>query len=370
MKENKKTGNRKRRRKKRASVLRPVIILILTVAAAAVILWALTWLQRDAAGPPWEAVPGIGQLYGLFHPDASGDGAGSSEAETFREPWEELPVYRGIPFVRISGDRPFFSEEEIEEVSGSDTVLSGNGTALSESGTAFSGGEPVFQPLDERGRCGPAMMVVSAETMPAEEREPISDIQPSGWTQAEYDSIHGEYLFNRCHLIGYQLCGVSADERNLITGTRYLNITGMQPWEDWVAEYVCRTGHHVLYRVTPVFEGQNLVAAGVLLEALGVEDPTFHFCVYCFNVQPGIQIDYRTGKSAEETAAESNAEEANHSALSEITPVYILNTNSGKFHRPECAAAQEIAWRNRIEWIRSREEICELGYTPCGFCDP
>ena len=347
----------KGKHKDRRLLLQMVVLAIFTVA----ILW-LTEARRQ---------PGVSEnaAYGA---ESTGESAAYSavpggEADEPDSVWEladRPPVYTGRPFIRLRNDEPFFSEDE-RKAAADNPEAGAAGSAL-----LLSAGVPVFQPLDERGRCGPALMAVGAETMAAGEREPISEIQPSGWMQAEYEGIDGGYLYHRCHLIGYQLCGISADERNLITGTRYLNITGMQPWEDWVAEYVSRTGRHVLYRVTPVFEGQNAVASGVLLEAEGVEDDTFRFCVFCYNVQPGIRIDYRTGVSAEENSVSGMADGSVYAAADENAPVYILNTNSGKFHRPDCDAAQEIAWRNRIEWIRGREDLCELGYSPCGSCRP
>ena len=274
---------------------------------------------------------------------------------------EHIPAeYGGRPYIRLSGEMPSFTEEEkaaaISAISGND-------------GTIVPGGWMQTQPQDELGRCQPVTAVVGPETIPSEERESIREIEPSGWKQAGYEFIEGGYLYNRCHLVGYQLCGVSADERNLVTGTHYVNVTGMQPWEDWVAEYVCRTSEHVLYRVTPCFEDGNLVASGILMEAEGLENSTFRFCVYCFNVQPGVRIDYRTGYS-EEAEGGLSADEAPEEDGTGSDAAYILNTNSGKFHRPDCEAAKEIAWRNRIEWVRSREELAELGYVPCGVCRP
>lgn len=270
-----------------------------------------------------------------------------------------LQPFTGRSCVRVQKDMPCFTDADrnaAEQIIRTAQTMEEPGMWL------------FCKPLDELGRCQAAAAVVGPETMATGERESIRDVQPSGWNQAVYDSIEGGFLWNRCHLVGYQLCGVSADEKNLVTGTHYLNITGMQPWEDWIAEYVYRTKEHVLYRVTPIFEGDNLVASGILLEAEGMETRTFHFCVYCFNAEPGIYIDYKTGESEEKTEDEFPADIRQESEGTEAA--YILNTNSGKFHSPQCEAAQEIAWRNRIEWVRSREELCELGYVPCGACRP
>lgn len=177
---------------------------------------------------------------------------------------------------------------------------------------AINNNQPSFQPsdfttksferyseLDALGRCGAAFANISTETMPTEKRESIGKIKPSGWHTVKYDSVDGKYLYNRCHLIGYQLSAENANPQNLITGTRYLNVEGMLPFENMVADYVKETKNHVLYRVTPVFKGGNLVASGVLMEAESVEDKGagITFCVYTYNNQPGIMIDYATGES-------------------------------------------------------------------------
>ncbi len=175
-------------------------------------------------------------------------------------------------------------------------------------------------------------------------------------------STDGKYLYNRCHLIGYQLTGENANEENLITGTRYMNVDGMLPFENLVADYVKETDNHVLYRVTPVFEGQNLVAGGVQMEAWSVEDDGDGVCfnVYVYNVQPGITIDYATGESWQEARRRK--------ADGDVT--YILNTNSHKFHYPDCAGAASMSDANRQEYTGSREDLIARGYTPCGQCDP
>ena len=151
------------------------------------------------------------------------------------------------------------------------------------------------------GRCGEAFACIGEEIMPTEERGVIGQIKPSGWQMAKYDIVDGKYLYNRCHLIGYQLSGENANERNLITGTRYMNIEGMLPFENMVADYIKETGNHVLYRVTPIFKDNELVARGVQMEARSMEDDGEGICfhVYVYNVQPGITIDYATGKSWE-----------------------------------------------------------------------
>ncbi len=186
----------------------------------------------------------------------------------------EVPAYSGRPDAEINGDVPFFSRGDL-------------------TAETFE----TYGELDGLGRCTAAYACVGPETMPEEEREDVRSVYPSGWKNARYEWIDREYLYNRCHLIGYQLTGENANERNLITGTRYMNVEGMLPYENAVAQYIRETGHHVLYRVTPDFRGSNLLASGVLMEARSVEDPEVQFCVYCYNVQPGVLIDYATGEN-------------------------------------------------------------------------
>lgn len=189
----------------------------------------------------------------------------------------ELPEYSGEPYIEINGNEPDFPEEDWEEES-------------------FE----TYSELDELGRCGTAYANVGTDLMPTEERGSIGQVKPTGWHTVKYDIVDGKYLYNRCHLVGYQLSGENANEKNLITGTRYLNVEGMLPFENMVADYVKETGNHVLYRVTPVFDGNNLVANGVQMEAFSVEDAGegISYNVYVYNVQPGIEIDYATGESA------------------------------------------------------------------------
>lgn len=223
-----------------------------------------------------------------------------------------------------------------------------------------------YSPLDLLGRCGAAYANVGPETMPTEERGAIGQVKPSGWHTVKYDFVDGKYLYNRCHLIGYQLTAENANEENLITGTRYLNVEGMLPFENQVADYVQETGNHVLYRVTPIFEGTNLVASGVQMEALSVEDAGagVTFNVYVYNNQPGVDIDYATGESylSGTAAPEPDAQEAEQD--------YILNTKSRKFHLTDCGGAASISPSNRQDYTGTRQGIVDQGYAPCGQCKP
>lgn len=189
----------------------------------------------------------------------------------------EIPQYSGQPYVEVNNNIPLFNEEDLKIRSFEE-----------------------YSELDSLGRCGAAYACLSKELMPTEERGKIGMVKPTGWQTVKYpEQIEDLYLYNRCHLIAWCLTGENANEKNLITGTRYMNIQGMLPLEEKVAGYIDRTNNHVLYRVTPVFEGKNLVASGVLMEAYSIEDDGegIEFCVYCFNVQPGIEIDYLTGES-------------------------------------------------------------------------
>ncbi len=222
-----------------------------------------------------------------------------------------------------------------------------------------------YAPLDRLGRCGAAMACLGKELMPTEDRESISHIKPSGWVQAQYDFVDGKNLYNRCHLIGFQLSGENDNERNLITGTRYMNVEGMLPFENMVADYIKETGNHVLYRITPVFEQNDLVCKGVRMEAMSVEDngAGILFHIFAYNHQPGVSIDYRTGESAAEKTDENAS-----SGSSEQT--YILNTNSKKFHLPDCKQAKSIKKENYKEVPTNRDELIKMQYVPAGCCNP
>ena len=196
---------------------------------------------------------------------------------------EDIPAWSGAAYVELEDNQPGFTKEEMTLEAFED-----------------------YSELDYLGRCGVAYANVCPELMPTEERESIGNVKPTGWVSAKYDCVDGKYLYNRCHLIGFQLAGENANEKNLITGTRYLNVTGMLPFENDVADYVQRTDNHVLYRVTPVFVGNELVARGEQMEAYSVEDAGDGVCfnIFAYNVQPGVAIDYATGESwLEEDAA-------------------------------------------------------------------
>jgi len=280
------------------------------------------------------------------------------------------PEYIGDAYVELNDNIPLFSDEE------------------KKSTTAFE----EYSDLDKLGRCGVAFANICPELMPTEERGEIGNVKPSGWHTVKYpEIIEDNYLYNRSHLIAYSLAGENANEKNLITGTRYLNQETMQIFELRVLDYVRDSGNHVLYRVTPVFEADNLLASGVQMEAWSVEDSGKGICfnVYCYNVQPGIDINYATGDSrvAEEASSESKvAEDTNVQAATESTTetteessssssdfanqerTYILNTNTKKVHLPDCRSVKDMADHNKEECVGTLNDIKNKGYTPCKRC--
>ncbi len=287
--------------------------------------------------------------------------------------YRDVPAFEGNPYVYVNDGEPMFTDEQ----------------------RAAETGYERYGELDELGRCTAAFAVVGPETQPTEKRGSIGEVRPSGWQMAKYDFVEGKYLFNRCHLLGYQLTGENANERNLITGTRYLNVQGMLPFENAVADYVDATGNHVLMAVMPVFEGSELVARGVHMMAESVEDggEGVAFNVFCYNVQPGVVIDYGTGESmleedatplpdvsgaesAPDTASEgAGAGEASEkgatgSAEGKGTTEYVLNTNSKKFHLPSCSSVDQMSPKNREDVEDTRENLIAKGYDPCKRCHP
>lgn len=219
--------------------------------------------------------------------------------------------------------------------------------------------------LDALGRCGTAYACLGADTLPEEERTEIGMIKPSGWHTIKYDIIDGNYLYNRCHLLAFCLTGINADERNLITGTRQLNITGMLPYEEMVVKYIERTGNHVLYRVEPVFRENNLLADGVHIEALSIEDSEISFNVFIYNIQDGISINYATGESTLDTHTTDYSPAAlDFSGKQE----YVINKNTGKFHLPSCSSVSDIKPKNKKLVTGTYDEIISSGYEPCHRC--
>ncbi len=257
-------------------------------------------------------------------------------------------AYDGKPYVVINDNDPDFTDADMTT-------------------TSFES----YGELDGLGRCTTAFANIGKDLMPAEKRGSIGEVKPTGWQMAKYDNVDGKYLYNRCHLIGYQLTGENANAKNLITGTRYLNVDGMLPFENMVADYIKETGNHVLYRVTPVFSGDNLVASGVHMEAESVEDngDGILFNVYCFNAQPGIAIDYATGDSHQDDSIVADASKSTTAADANVQ-TYILNTNTKKFHKESCNSAKSMDASNKKIYTGSRQELIDMGYEACGVCKP
>ena len=283
----------------------------------------------------------------------------------------EIPAYSGTPYTEVNGNQPYFTEEELTTQS-------------------FE----TYSELDSLGRCGVAYANVGQDLMPTEPRGEIGAVKPTGWHLVKYDNVDGKYLYNRCHLIAYMLAAENANPQNLITGTRYLNTQGMLPFETKVCDYIKNTGNHVLYRVTPIFDGDNLLADGVLMEAYSVEDAGegIQFCVFAYNVQPGIGIDYATGDNWAEgsgtyqstvasVAEETPVPQPETDTAVQITPessapqesqgiTYVLNTNTKKFHYPTCSSVDDMKEKNKQIYTGSREEVINMGYVPCKRCNP
>lgn len=277
-----------------------------------------------------------------------------------------IPAYSGKAYIAINNNVPYFTESDLTTTS-----------------------YEHYSSLDSLGRCGVAVANIGKDIMPTGERGNIGSVKPTGWHTVKYDNVSGKYLYNRCHLIGYQLTAENANTRNLITGTRYLNIEGMLPFENMVADYIKETNNHVLYRVTPIFEGNNLLASGVMMEAKSVEDngAGILFNVYCYNVQPDIVIDYATGSSYSKLSSDSTSsnqtttsstpkveqpkqETSADTPTNNNTQTYILNTNTKKFHYSDCGSASRISDKNKGTHTGTRDELISQGYSPCGNCDP
>lgn len=229
----------------------------------------------------------------------------------------------------------------------------------------------IYAPLDELNRCGVAYANISPSTMPNEERGSIGHVRPSGWHTVKFDFIDGLYCYNRCHLIAHCLAGENDNVQNLITGTRQLNVgsateNGMLYYEELVAKYVDRTGNHVLYRVTPYFTDDNLVTDGVLMEGLSIEDDEIQFCVFVYNVQEGVDIDYATGDVV--AIRDIQLFDDSTEVVSDNGTDYILNTNSHKIHLPSCDSVNSMAEHNKSFVHCTLQELLDDGYTPCQNC--
>lgn len=332
-----------------------------TAAIALCELLAIATIFTGCASTDLSGTEGAGHAAGAVVAGADSSGALGSN-DKVDGPQEDLvnnnsyvsldaiPAYDGKAYVAVNNNEPFFTDSDMTT-------------------TAFEN----YSDLDSLGRCGVAYANICKDIMPTEERGKIGMIKPSGWHTVKYDVIKDRYLYNRCHLIGYQLAGENANPKNLITGTRYLNVEGMLPFENLVADYVNNTGNHVLYRVTPMFSGSNLVANGVLIEAKSVEDNGggILFNVYCYNVQPGVGINYENGDSwldgttgsassgSDSSAAENSAADSSNSE----TMVHITATGK-KYHRAGCRTLKKSDTEVTLDEAKS------MGLSQCGICNP
>lgn len=332
-----------------------------TAAIALCELLAIATIFTGCASTDLSGTEGAGHAAGAVVAGADSSGALGSKDKA-DGPQEDLvnnnsyvsldaiPAYDGKAYVAVNNNEPFFTDSDMTT-------------------TAFEN----YSDLDSLGRCGVVYANICKDIMPTEERGKIGMIKPSGWHTVKYDVIKDRYLYNRCHLIGYQLAGENANPKNLITGTRYLNVEGMLPFENLVADYVNNTGNHVLYRVTPMFSGSNLVANGVLIEAKSVEDNGggILFNVYCYNVQPGVGINYENGDSwldgttgstssgSDSSAAENSAADSSNSE----TMVHITATGK-KYHRAGCRTLKKSDTEVTLDEAKS------MGLSPCGICNP
>lgn len=292
----------------------------------------------------------------------------TSKAKTSAVSTSKIPKYSGSPYIKVHNNVPFFKRSDLTK-------------------KVFE----KYSKLDTLGRCRTAYANVCKATMPTEKRGRIGMVKPSGWHTVKYNNVDGKYLYNRCHLIGYQLTAENANERNLMTGTRYLNVDGMLPFENMVADYVKETNNHVLYRVTPMYTDENLLADGVLMEAESVEDKGkgISYCVYVYNVQPGIKIDYETGDSSAKNASnemssgssskssgntyhssKKHTSTQSSSGQSSAKGTYIINENTNKFHKPDCRSVKMMKDKNKKKYTGKRSVLINSGYEPCKNCNP
>lgn len=256
--------------------------------------------------------------------------------------FDEVPEFDNEPYVVINNNIPDFEDSELTTTS-----------------------YETYGDLDSLGRCTVCIACIGEDIMPTEERGSIGEVKPTGWHSAKYENVDGKYLYNRCHLIGYQLTAENANEKNLITGTRYLNVQGMLPFENEVDDYIEQTGNHVLYEVTPQFKDNELVARGVHMQAKSVEDngEGVSFNIYCYNAQPGIEIDYATGDSKAINQSDNFDDRSDKQT-------YIINISSKKFHKPGCEAVNKMSEKNKKTYTGTRENLINNGYNPCGICKP
>lgn len=328
----------------------------LTLALALLLALALTFSSC-------EFLPPVGDVYPTTtaQPDVTTTGKtpvltpDGTEMPALTTPDFDLnavPEYTGTPYAIVNGNVPSFTSAQ----------------CTTESYEFYS-------ELDNLGRCGLTVSCIGKDLMPTEDRGAIGSVKPSGWQSVRYDIVDGKYLYNRCHLIGFQLTGENANRQNLITGTRYMNVDGMLPFENMVADYIKETENHVMFRVIPIYVGNELVARGVWMEAYSVEDmgDGISFSVFVYNVQPGITINYATGESwlnGDDPIVTPTTPSVGGSEDDGEAHDYVLNTNTQKFHEPECSSAKSTKAENKRDYTGTRQSLLDMGYEPCGVCKP
>lgn len=254
---------------------------------------------------------------------------------------DDIPVYSGDAVAIVNNNNPQFATLSYESYE-------------------------YYSVLDFLGRCGVAEASLGIDLMPTQERESISQVKPSGWQNEVYDIVEGGYLYNRCHLIGFQLAGENANEKNLITGTRYMNTPIMTKYENAVAEYIKDTGNHVMYRVTPMYKGFDLLPKGLQIEGYSVEDAGNGVCfnVFIYNEQPGITINHTNGDNWLGSDIEIQVEDV----VSDEDATYVLNTSSLKIHLTDCNSVSKMSDFNKKNTAQGIDALLEQGYSTCGNC--
>ena len=320
------------------------------ISIISILLTLCLLLSGCAGASPSQTDKNPGQTNNGYISESSDSSHDNSELPNYTESTTislaSIPAYSGNPYVTLNGGTPDFSSSELKTQS-----------------------YEYYSELDKLGRCGVVHACVGRDIMPTEERGSIGMVKPTGWHTVKYDCVDGKYLYNRCHLIGYQLTGENANEQNLITGTRYMNVDGMLPFENIVADYVKETGNHVMYRVTPLYKGNNLLANGVQMEAYSVEDDGDGICfnVFVYNVQPQITIDYATGESHLSNSSSTVTPEKD-TQKKEAT--YILNKNTKKIHLPSCYSVDQMKESNKKYYTGDIEDLIDQGYSRCKNCNP
>ena len=318
------------------------------ISIISILLTLCLLLSGCAGASPSQTDKNPGQLNNGYISESSDSTPDNGElpnnTESTKISLESIPAYSGNPYVTLNGGTPTFSNSELKTQS-----------------------YEYYSELDSLGRCGVVHACIGRDIMPTEERGSIGMVKPTGWHTVKYDCVDGKYLYNRCHLIGYQLTGENANEQNLITGTRYMNVDGMLPFENMVADYVKETGNHVMYRVTPLYKGNNLLANGVQMEAYSVEDDGDGICfnVFVYNAQPQITIDYETGESHLSNTSSTVTPEKD-TQKKEAT--YILNKNTKKIHLPSCYSVDQMKESNKKYYTGDIDDLIDQGYSPCKNC--